>query len=61
MVTLHPTGLHHGPHPKALANMHNIKRTDEIAVMLDTANTLYVTAEAEQVEWKDYWQSWMKK
>jgi homogentisate 1,2-dioxygenase len=61
MVTLHPTGVHHGPHPKALANMHNIKRTDEIAVMLDTANTLYVTPDAEKVEWKEYWQSWMKK
>lgn len=61
MVTLHPTGFHHGPHPKALANMDKLKRTDEIAVMLDTFNTLHVAPEAEAVEWKEYWQSWMKK
>jgi homogentisate 1,2-dioxygenase len=61
MVTLHPTGMHHGPHPKAMANMHTLERTDEIAVMLDTFNTLHVAPEAEQVEWKEYWRSWMKK
>ncbi len=61
MVTLHPTGVHHGPHPKALANMHNLKRTDEIAVMLDTFNTLHVTEAARAVEWLDYWKSWMRK
>jgi homogentisate 1,2-dioxygenase len=61
MVTLHPTGFPHGPHPKALANMHKLERTDEIAVMLDTVNTLHMTPEVESVEWKEYWQSWMKK
>jgi len=61
MVTLHPTGIHHGPHPKALANMHNLKRTNEIAVMLDTFNTLQVADAARDTEWKEYWQSWMKK
>ena len=61
MVTFHPTGVHHGPHPKAMANMHKLERTDEIAVMLDTLNTLHVAPEAENVEWKEYWQSWMKK
>ena len=61
MVTLHPAGIHHGPHPKAMENMDKITRTDEIAVMLDTYHTLHVTPEAESVEWKEYWQSWMKK
>ena len=58
MVTLHPTGIHHGPHPKALLKQKDLKRTNEIAVMLDTVNTLHVSPEAEAVEWKDYWKSW---
>jgi hypothetical protein len=29
--------------------------------MLDTFNTLHIAPEAESVEWKEYWQSWMKK
>lgn len=61
MVTLHPTGLHHGPHPKAMANQHALSRTNEIAVMLDTYKTLHIAPEAEAVEWKDYWKSWMPK
>lgn len=62
MVTLHPTGIHHGPHPKALEKMFTAgPRTNEIAVMMDTYHTLHLTPEAESIEWKDYWASWMKK
>jgi len=61
MVTLHPTGIHHGPHPKALVNMHNLVRTDEIAVMLDTYNTLHISPEAETIEMREYWKSWGAK
>ncbi len=61
MVTLHPSGIHHGPHPKALANQKNITRTNEVAVMLDTCNALHATHEAEKVEWKEYWASWKSK
>ena len=34
-ATLHPRGIHHGPHPKALANQRSKTHTDEYAVMLD--------------------------
>ncbi len=38
MVTFHPCGFTHGPHPKALANAFTPKQpaTDEYAVMVDT-------------------------
>ena len=34
------------------------KRTDEIAVMIDTKNPLVMTQEAEAVSNDDYWKSW---
>lgn len=61
MVTLHPTGIHHGPHPKALTKAYSITRTNETAVMMDTYRPLKITAEAEAIEWKEYWASWKKK
>lgn len=58
MATLHPRGIHHGPHPKALANQHKRSETDEYAVMLDGMNPIDVLPAGETVEWKDYWSSW---
>ena len=58
MATLHPRGIHHGPHPKALANQHKKTATDEYAVMLDGLNPIHVLPAGEQVEWKEYWSSW---
>ena len=58
MCTLHPRGIHHGPHPKALANQHKKTQTDEYAVMLDGLNPIHVLPAGEQVEWKEYWASW---
>jgi homogentisate 1,2-dioxygenase len=58
MATLHPRGIHHGPHPKALANQGKKTRTDEYAVMLDGLNPIHVLPAGEQVEWADYWASW---
>jgi homogentisate 1,2-dioxygenase len=60
-ATLHPRGIHHGPHPKALANQHRKTQTDEYAVMLDGLNPIHVLPAGEQVEWKEYWASWMEK
>ena len=42
MATLHPRGIHHGPHPKALANQGKKAFTDESAVMLDGLNPIDV-------------------
>ncbi len=61
MCTLHPRGIHHGPHPKALANQHKKTQTDEYAVMLDGLNPMHVLPAGEQVELPDYWQSWSKR
>jgi homogentisate 1,2-dioxygenase len=61
MVTLHPRGIHHGPHPKALKNQAVKTHTDEYAVMLDGLNPLNVLPAGDAVEWKDYWKSWMEK
>jgi homogentisate 1,2-dioxygenase len=58
MATLHPRGIHHGPHPKALANQGNKTHTNESAVMLDGLNPIHVLPAGERVEWKDYWASW---
>lgn len=60
-MTMHPRGIDHGPHPKALANQHAKKRTDEIAVMIDTIKPLKVSKFAREIELKDYWKSWMSK
>jgi homogentisate 1,2-dioxygenase len=61
MMTLHPAGIHHGPHPKAVRNQHSLTRTNEMAMMLDARNPLKIAPEAESVEWKEYWASWKEK
>ena len=60
MVTLHPSGCPHGPHPKALENAFAPAKagTDEVAVMLDTRDALEVGALPEGVENPDYVNSW---
>lgn len=60
MMTFHPAGFTHGPHPGALANMFEQSRegTDEIAVMLDARDPLEVCSGAEGVELQEYAMSW---
>jgi homogentisate 1,2-dioxygenase len=60
MMTLHPCGFTHGPHPKALGNAFTPKKaaTDEYAVMLDTRDALEIGEAAQRVEWEDYAYSW---
>ena len=61
MVTLHPCGFTHGPHPKALTKMLKQEKpgTDEYAVMIDARDALDVGDAATSVEWGDYHRSWM--
>ncbi len=42
MITYHPVGFTHGPHPKAMENAFEQKSrgTDEVAVMIDTRDSL---------------------
>jgi homogentisate 1,2-dioxygenase len=58
MVTWHPQGIHHGPHPKAIPASRTKDRTDEVAVMLDALHPLQATSAAGGVENPDYWASW---
>jgi homogentisate 1,2-dioxygenase len=61
MVTFHPQGIHHGPHPQAVAQSHTKTRTDEQAVMIDTKRPLCMTQAARRAHIPDYWKSWMPK
>jgi homogentisate 1,2-dioxygenase len=63
MVTFHPAGFTHGPHPKAFqASQSNSKTfTDEVAVMLDTRDALHIGEAAFRVENTDYVNSWQIK
>ena len=60
MITLHPCGFTHGPHPKALGKMLKQTKaaTDEYAVMIDARDALEVADAAARVEWADYHKSW---
>lgn len=63
MMTFHPAGMPHGPHPKAFAAAAANPKTmtDEVAVMIDTQKPLQVDPYIEKTEVNSYWQSWMKK
>lgn len=60
MMTLHPCGITHGPHPKAFAAAKTRLRaeTDEVAVMIDARDALDVAELSEGIEWKGYVDSW---
>jgi len=60
MLTLHPCGFTHGPHPKALSRMLEQTKpgTDEYAVMVDTRDAFEVGPAAASVEWPGYVDSW---
>jgi len=60
MISYHPVGFAHGPHPKALKNAFEQKSvaTDEVAVMIDTRDALEVDASLAAVEWEGYVDSW---
>jgi homogentisate 1,2-dioxygenase len=60
MMTFHPSGFTHGPHPKALKNMLSQPKpaTDEYAVMIDARDPLEVGEAAASVENPAYVDSW---
>ncbi len=60
MMTFHPAGFTHGPHPKAFqaGQEYRKKFTDEVAVMLDTRDALEVGSAAASVENPEYVNSW---
>ena len=60
MMTYHPCGFPHGPHPKAFAAgaAHARKETDEVAVMIDTRDAIEMSDATKEIEWQDYVYSW---
>lgn len=59
-VTLHPSGLPHGPQPGATEASIGKEKTDELAVMVDTFNPLNVATLALEFEKLDYMDSWLQ-
>jgi homogentisate 1,2-dioxygenase len=60
MLSFHPSGFTHGPHPKALSRMlvQTKPGADEYAVMIDARDPLELGAAAAGVEWPGYVDSW---
>jgi homogentisate 1,2-dioxygenase len=63
MMSFHPCGFTHGPHPKALQSMLVPKKpgTDEYAVMIDARDALDIAPAASGVEFTGYADSWKTK
>ncbi len=61
MMSFHPAGFPHGPHPKAMEKVKAKTHTDEYAVMIDTRWPLKRDPSLDQIELTEYWKSWMKK
>jgi homogentisate 1,2-dioxygenase len=58
MITLHPAGIPHGPHPGAVEKSIGAKGTKELAVMVDTFHPLLLTKDAIDIENEGYVMSW---
>jgi len=58
MITLHPAGIPHGPHPGAVEKSIGAKETKELAVMVDTFHPLMLTKDALDIENAGYIMSW---
>ncbi|MDH7462640.1 homogentisate 1,2-dioxygenase [Chitinophagaceae bacterium 26-R-25] len=58
MITLHPAGIPHGPHPGMVEKSIGAKETKELAVMVDTFHPLMLTEEALEIENEGYIMSW---
>ena len=60
MLTFHPSGITHGPHPEQLPYMfeHPAKTFESYAVMIDSLDGLDIAALPEGVELAGYAESW---
>jgi homogentisate 1,2-dioxygenase len=60
-ITLHPSGIPHGPHPGKTEASIGKKETLELAVMIDTFKPLKVVKKANDIEDPNYMYSWITK
>jgi len=59
-ITLHPSGLPHGPQPGLAERSIGMHETGELAVMCDTFNPLKLTSFAKKLDDGKYWHSWFE-
>jgi homogentisate 1,2-dioxygenase len=57
-ITLHPSGLPHGPQPGLAEKSIGVQETHELAVMCDTFNPLRLTRFAKDLDDGKYAYSW---
>ncbi|RMG39999.1 MAG: homogentisate 1,2-dioxygenase [Candidatus Dadabacteria bacterium] len=57
--TLHPAGIPHGPHPGTIEKSIGAKKTEELAVMVDTFAPLQITQTALDLCDPNYMKSWL--
>ncbi|MDQ0417501.1 homogentisate 1,2-dioxygenase [Croceifilum oryzae] len=60
-ITLHPSGIPHGPHPGKVEGSIGKTRTEELAVMIDTFRPLKIAESALETEDTEYMLSWNRK
>jgi homogentisate 1,2-dioxygenase len=60
-ISLHPSGLPHGPHPGAAEASIGKQGTEELAVMIDTFHPLRVAQAALAIEDAQYAYSWVER
>ena len=60
-ITLHPSGIPHGPHPGKTEASIGKKETLELAVMIDTFHPLQIVKSAQAIEDINYMYSWYEK
>ncbi|WP_409291179.1 homogentisate 1,2-dioxygenase [Peribacillus sp. SCS-37] len=58
-ITLHPSGIPHGPHPGKTEGSIGKKETLELAVMIDTFKPLKIVKNKGSIEDKQYMYSWI--
>jgi homogentisate 1,2-dioxygenase len=60
MISLHPKGIPHGPHPGTVEKSIGKKETQELAVMIDPFYPLQITEEAMKMEDPGYYKTWVE-
>jgi len=60
MITLHPKGIPHGPHPGTVEKSIGAKETKELAIMVDPFYPLQITQAAMNIEDPRYYLSWVE-
>ena len=58
-ISYHPMGIPHGPHPGKYESSIGKKKTDELAVMIDTFKPLNISLDTDECDDSEYPKSWV--